>query len=360
MTTLVEGLPPTMRAAVLRAPREFAVVDRPLPEVGPADVLVKVAMCGTCGTDVSLQDRPLPGQPPFGDFTPGHEWTGTVVGLGDTVDEVALGDRVAIHVHHGCGRCLNCLTGSYTACLNYGNVAKGHRASGLTVAGGFAGYAVQHVSAVHPLPASLSWEDAILATTAGTAVYGLDRLGRMVAGDTVVVIGPGPVGLMAVQAVKALGARTVVLVGTREHRLRLGTELGADLLVNVTEGDPVAAVEEFTGGRGADLVIEASGHLEMPDQALRMARRGGSVLYLAFYKGPVTFDLTLANLSEVQLVTSRGEGRAAVRRALGMAARGLIRGGELVTHRYSLEDVQLGFDALRDRTHDPVKVVFVP
>jgi L-iditol 2-dehydrogenase len=111
-------------------------------------VLVNIAMCGTCGTDLKMQDHPFPDQPPFGQFTPGHEWTGTVVALGPTVDELAIGDRVAIEAHKGCGRCENCVRGFYTACLNSGNRDKGHRASGITTDGGFAEYAVHHVNAL--------------------------------------------------------------------------------------------------------------------------------------------------------------------------------------------------------------------
>jgi 2-desacetyl-2-hydroxyethyl bacteriochlorophyllide A dehydrogenase len=362
MTSVEEvgPVPTTMRAAVLAAPGRMEIVEKPVPACGPDEVLVKVAMCGTCGTDIVLQDVPLPGQPPYGNFTPGHEWTGTVVGIGSTVDEVAIGDRVAIHVHHGCGRCINCLTGSYTACLNYGRLDKGHRASGLTVDGGFAEYVVHNVSGIHKLPPSLSWEDGVLATTAGTAIYGLDRAGGLIAGDTVVVIGPGPVGLMALQAARALGAATTVLLGTRESRLALGKSLGADHVVNVSATDPVQAVHDLLGEAGADLVIETSGALTMPDASLRMIRRGGTVLFLAFYKDPTVLDLNLANLSELRLVTSRGEGRASVRRALALAESGLVRGRELVTHRYPLVDIQQGFDDLRERRDDPVKVVFVP
>jgi L-iditol 2-dehydrogenase len=363
MTATTPGgiqLPSSMQAAVLRGPGQFEVVEKAMPTFGRSDVLVKVAMCGTCGTDLALQDHPLPGQPAFGSFTPGHEWTGTVVATGESVDEVAIGDRVAIHVHHGCGRCINCLTGSYTACLNYGHAEKGQRATGLTVDGGFAEYVAHHVSGIHKLPDSLSWEDAVLVTTAGTAVYGLDRAGGMIAGDTVAVIGPGPVGLMGLQVVKALGAATVILVGTRENRLALGKSLGADQVVNVSDQDAVATVLDLTDGLGVDLVIETSGNLSMPNESLRMVRRGGTILFLAFYAEPTVFDLSLANLSEIRLVTSRGEGRAAVRRALALAERGVIRGAELVTHRYPLADIQRGFDELRDRRHNPIKVVFEP
>jgi 2-desacetyl-2-hydroxyethyl bacteriochlorophyllide A dehydrogenase len=358
--TATQAIPDTMRAAVLFGPRDLRVVEKPVPVPGPADVLVKVAMCGTCGTDLSIQDKPFPAQPPFGAFTPGHEWTGTVVARGDTVDEVAIGDRVAIHVHHGCGRCRNCLNGSYTACLNYGNIAKGHRASGFTVDGGFAQYVTHHASAIYRLPDQLDWADAVLVTTAGTAMYGIDRAGGLVAGDTVVVIGPGPVGLTTVQVAKAIGAGPTIMVGVRDERLAVAARVGADHVINSREVDPVQRVLELTGGRGADLVIETSGNPSTPDLALRLVRRGGSLLFLAFYDNPVSFDIGRANREEVRLVTSRGEGRTAVGRVLQLAASRAIRVADLVTHRYPLENIQEGFEALRAKAGDPIKVVFTP
>jgi L-iditol 2-dehydrogenase len=353
-------LPSTMRAAVLFGPNDFRIVEKPVPEPGPGEVLVKVAMCGTCGTDLKIQTHPLPNQPPFGQFTPGHEWTGTVVALGPTVDELAVGDRVVIEAHKGCGRCENCVLGMYTACLNYGDVAKGHRTSGLTTDGGFAEYVVHHVNALYKMPAQVTWEDAVLVTTAGTGLYGLDTAGGFVAGQTVVVIGPGPVGLMTVQLCQALGAGLVILVGTRASRLDLGARLGADFTVDAREADPVAAVREATGGRGADLVIEASGSPDAPQQCVEMVKRGGKILFLAFYERPVTFDLSAAVRNDVTLYTTRGEGGGNVGRALSLAARGKIRGRELVTHRFPLDQIQEGFRVVREREGDPVKVVFVP
>jgi L-iditol 2-dehydrogenase len=349
-----------MRAAVLFGPNDLRVVDKPIPTPGPGEVLVRVAMCGTCGTDLKMQTHPFPNQPPFGSFTPGHEWTGTVVALGPTVDEVSVGDRVAIEAHRGCGRCENCVLGMYTACLNYGNVAKGHRATGMTVDGGFAQYAVHHVSSLYRLPDALSWEDAVLVTTAGTSLYGLDAVGGYVAGQSVVVIGPGPVGLMTVQACRALGADPVLLVGTRAARLELGARLGASHVVNAREEDPVAAVHRLVGCAGADLVIEASGALEAPQQTVKMVKRGGKVLFLAFYKEAVTFDLSSAIRDDVTLFTTRGEGAGAVKRALSLAAQGKIRGRDLVTHRLPLEHIQEGFRIVRERDGDPIKVVFIP
>jgi L-iditol 2-dehydrogenase len=356
------SVPATMRAAVLFGPRDLRVVDRPVPTPAADEVLVRVAMCGACGTDTSITDHPFDSQPPYGEFTPGHEWTGTVVQRGSSVDEVAIGDRVAIHVHHGCGRCRNCLTGSYTACLNYGNTVKGHRATGFTANGGFAEYVIHNVSGVYKLPDLMSWEDAVLVSTAGTAVYGIDRAGGLVAGDSVVVIGPGPVGLMAAQVVKALGAAEVILVGTRKDRLDLGLELGVTSVINSRDAD-VDVVEEVrrrVGPLGPDLVIESSGHPDMPNQALHMVRRGGTVLFLAFYDESLSFDLGHANREEIRLVTSRGEGRVAVGRALALVANGSILGGRLVTHRFALADIEEGFETIRNRTGNPMKVVFTP
>jgi L-iditol 2-dehydrogenase len=248
----------------------------------------------------------------------------------------------------------------YTACLNYGNVAKGHRASGMTVDGGFAEYAVHHVSSLYRLPDGLTWEDAVLVTTAGTSLYGLDTVGGYVAGQSVAVIGPGPVGLMTVQACKALGASSVVLSGTRRTRLDLGARLGADRVVDIHVEDPVHVVRQATGGLGVDLVVEASGAMSAPQQAVEMVKRGGKILFLGFYAGPVTFDLSSAIRDDVTLYTTRGEGAGAVRRALSLAAQGKIRGRDLVTHHFPLEQIQEAFRVVRERDGDPIKVVVVP
>lgn len=349
-----------MRAAVLFGPREFRMVEKPVPEPGEGEALVKVAMCGTCGTDLKIQEHPFPGQPPYGEFTPGHEWTGTVVKLGPGVDELAVGDRVAIEAHKGCGRCENCVIGRYTACLNSGNRAKGHRAVGITADGGFAEYVVHHINALYRMPANVSWEDAVLVTTAGTGLYGLDVAGGFVAGESVVVIGPGPVGLMTVQLCKALGAGQVILTGTRDARLQLGTQLGADVVINSRDEDPVAAVKRVVGRTGADMVIESSGALEAPQQAVHMVRRAGRLLFLAFYPDNVTFDLGLAVQNDVTLFTSRGEGGGNVKRALSLAAQGKIRGRDLVTHHFPLDQINEGMRVVRERDGDPIKLVFVP
>jgi L-iditol 2-dehydrogenase len=112
------NIPEKMKAAVLMAPDILEIKEVATPQPGPADVLIKVDSCAICGSDVSLMSNPWPGQPPYGAFIPGHEYSGVVVALGETVDEFKLGDRVAVEAHYGCGRCLNCRRGDYTSCLN--------------------------------------------------------------------------------------------------------------------------------------------------------------------------------------------------------------------------------------------------
>ncbi|HEY3688087.1 MAG TPA: alcohol dehydrogenase catalytic domain-containing protein [Streptosporangiaceae bacterium] len=354
------AVPDTMRAAVLHGPRDIRVEERPVPSPGPGEVLIKVAVCGTCGTDLKIYDGHFPLTPPFGAFTPGHEWAGTVVAAGPDVTEFVPGDRVCIEAHHGCGRCDNCLTGNYTCCLNYADASKGHRASGMTADGGFAEYAIHHVSALYRLPPQLSFDDAVLVSTAGTGMFGLDVAGGFIAGQDVVVFGPGPVGLMTVQICKQLAARSVILVGTRESRLRMGERLGADHVIDATRTDPVEAVLELTGGEGAELVIESAGDARVPQQCVGAVRRGGTILVVAFYPGDVTLDLSAVVRKGVQIHTSRGEGGNDVKRAVAMAAQGKLRCAELITHRFPLDDIAEAFRVVRERDGDPLKAVIVP
>ena len=353
-------IPEMMRAAVLFGPRDIRQIDRPVPKPGSGEVLVKVSMCGACGTDLKIYDGHFPLTPPYGAFTPGHEWTGTVVALGETVDEVAVGDRVCIEAHHGCGRCDNCLIGRYTACLHYGNANKGHRATGMTADGGFAEYVLHHVSALYKLPPQVSFKDAVLLTTAGTGLYGLDAAGGYIVGHDIAIFGPGPVGLMTVQACKALGAGRIILVGTRASRLEMGQRFGADHVINVRGCDPVAVIQELTNGAGVDMAIECSGAVETPQQCVQVTKRGGKMLVVAFYAQPVTLDLSAVVRSDITIYTTRGEGGNNVKRAVSLAAQGRMRGSDLVTHEFPLEDIAAAFRVMRERIGDPIKIVIIP
>ncbi len=354
-------IPETMRAAVLFGPDDLRVVNRPVPKPGLGEVLVKVAACAICGTDPKLLARPLPGQPPFGEFIPGHEWVGTVVALGPTVDELRVGDRVAAQTHRGCMRCENCIRGDYTVCLNYGDAAKGHRAVGFTMAGGYAEYVVHHHSALYSIPSGISFEDATMVTTAGTPLYGLDVAGAMIAGDSVAVIGPGPIGLAAVAVCKALCADPVILIGTNESRMKLGGAFGADHLVWARGGEEaVGQVRALTDGLGVDLAIDCAGGPSCPDDAIRMAKRGGRVLLFPFYGDPLATDLGLAVRNDITIFTTRGEGRSSCRRALSMMKQGRLPLAKMITHRFPLESIAEAFATFVGRRENAVKVLVEP
>src|SRR6056297_484097 len=353
-------IPKKMKAAVLYDFNDVRIVERDVPEPGPEEVLVRVEACGICGTDIKVVTQGMPKMPPMGDFIIGHEYSGVVVKTGETVDEFKEGDRVAVEVHKGCGRCKNCLLGDYTACLNYGDLSKGHRANGLSCNGGFAQYAVNHATTLYHLPDNISFDESTIITTAGTSIFGIDKVGGYIVGDTVLVIGPGPIGLMTVQIAKALGAETVILSGTRDSRLELGKRLGADYTINVKNEDVRSRVMEITGGLGADLVLEGSGRDSALQQSLECCRKGGDICILAFYKHPITADISIAVKNGMNIYTVRGEGNLSVGRALSLMAQGKITGKPLHTHSFPLDQLNSGFKTFVERIGGAMKVVIHP
>src|SRR6187200_2660940 len=257
-------VPDTMKAWVLGDPGHLSLTDKPVPVPVRAEVLVRIDAVAICATDLEVIAHGPPakvqGGLPFNkNWTPGHEYMGTVAALGPGVDEYAIGERVTVEIHAGCGQCKRCRQGMYTSCLNYGKPEKGHRANGFTTDGGFAEYAVNHINTLARVPDTMSDAEATLVVTAGTSMYGLTELGGLVAGESVVVTGPGPIGLLAVAVAKALGASPVILSGTRDARLAIGTRLGADRVVNINDEDAIEIVKQLTDGIGADYVVECAG-----------------------------------------------------------------------------------------------------
>lgn len=365
----VTGLvPQTMRAWVLDGPGELRLAAKPVPQPGAAEVLVRIGATAVCGTDLEVIARGAPalirGGLPFNrNFTPGHEYMGTVAKPGAGVDEFAVGERVAVEIHAGCGRCERCREGMYTACLNYGmnypGHDKGHRANGFTTDGGFAEYAVNHVNTLVRVPQAMSDEEATLIVTAGTAIYGLDTLGGLIAGQSLAVIGPGPIGLMAVGVAKALGAAPVILIGTRRDRRRLdiGRRFGADEAVTVEDGDPVESVRRLTRGRGVDYAMECSGAPNAVNQAAYMVNRGGRVCLAAFAHEPVMVDVAHLVSNNIYLFGIRGEGRSATRRAAALLAAQRFPTGLLHTHTFPLAEVPIAIRYAAERVEDAIKVV---
>src|SRR5258705_7676450 len=246
-------VPAQMRAWVLGNPDELLLRDKPTPTPERAEVLVRIDAVAICATDLEIihggSPASIQGGVPFNkNFTPGHEYMGTVIALGPGVDEFEIGERVSVEIHAGCGQCKRCRQGMYTSCLNYGKPDKGHRANGFTTDGGFAEYAVNHVNTLVRVPEHLSDEVATLIVTAGTAMYGLDVLGGLVAGESLVVTGAGPIGLSAVAVAKALGASPVILTDIVDSRLAVGRRVGADVVLHAAAEPGVDAVRRLTPG----------------------------------------------------------------------------------------------------------------
>ena len=355
-------IPKTMKAWVLGGPEQLSLVDKPVPEPGRAEVLVRIDAIAVCATDIEIIKHGLPaiidGGSPFNKgFTPGHEYMGTIVKLGPTVDEFEIGDRIAVEVHAGCGRCQRCREGMYTSCLNYGFRAKGHRANGFSTDGGFAQYAVNSVNTMVHVPDDMSDEEATLIVTAGTAMYGLDVMGGIIAGEPVVVLGPGPIGLMGVGVAKALGAAPVILTGTRPRRLEMGKRLGADHVVDVTKEDAVEAVQRLTGGKGVHYVLECSGAPNALNEAARMVNRGGRICLAAFPGEPVPVDLAYLVRNNIYVFGIRGEGKSATHRAAALMAQKRFDAKMIHTHTFRLAEVPTAIKYARERIEDAIKVV---
>jgi threonine dehydrogenase-like Zn-dependent dehydrogenase len=362
-------IPGAMKAWVLGEPGEMLPTEKPVPVPSRGEVLLRIDAVAICATDLEIIANGLPaivegGSPFQKNFTIGHEYMGTVVALGPGVDEYRIGQRVTVEVHNGCGQCKRCREGMYTAChnygLNYGDKNKGHRANGFTTDGGFCEYAVNHINTLVPISDEMSDEEATLVVTAGTSMYGLTELGGLIANESVVVTGPGPIGLLAVGVAKSLGAWPVILTGTRDNRLQIGTELGADHVVNVTREDPVEAVRRLNGGKGVDYVVECSGAPNAVNEAARMLNRGGKICLAAFPHEAVPVDIAHIVRNNIYLYGIRGEGKSASHRAEIFMRQKRFDARKVHTHTFPLSQLPEALRYARDRVEDAIKVVVKP
>ncbi len=363
-------IPKTMKAWVLGDPNEISLIDKPVEMPGKAEVLVKIDAVAICATDLDVISHGPPalieGGLPFNkNFTPGHEYMGTVVAVGPSVDEFEIGDRVTVEIHSGCGQCKRCRMGMYTSChnygLNYGNVNKGHRANGFTTDGGFKQFAVNNINTLIKVPDDMTDEEATLVVTAGTTMYGLTELGGLIAGESLVVIGPGPIGLLGVAVAKALGAGPVILIGTRDSRLEIGKKLGADHTLNVkSEKNIVEAVKSIVGKKGVDYVVECAGTEQALNDAIMMTNRGGKICLAAFPHESVKVNIPHMVINNIYMFGIRGEGKSATHRAMEFMKQKRFNAKLVHTHTFDLKDLPTALKYARERIDDAIKIVIRP
>lgn len=334
-----------MRAVAFQAPGEVRVVDKPEPElVDPSDAIVRVELAAVCGSDLHIFHGRVKVEQ---GFTLGHEWVGTVVAAGAEVSKVAVGDRVLGCFCDACGTCFFCARGDFHRCVE--GKAFGH-GSGL---GNLPGTQADLVRVPHAdvvlrkVPAGMSDDVAIFAgDVMGTGFHGAKQAGVQ-AGDTIAVLGLGPVGLCAVQSALALGAARVVAVDTVADRLELAESFGATP-VHLTDGDPKATARELTEGRGVDAAIDAVGDPRAFDLAVRMTRDAGTVSAVGVYAERQDVHLGLIWIKALTIKGGQANVVAHVDEVLRLLADGTLDPAPMITHRLPLDDAAEAY-ALADQ-----------
>jgi 2-desacetyl-2-hydroxyethyl bacteriochlorophyllide A dehydrogenase len=293
----------------------------------------------------------------------GHELAGEVVALGAGVSGLTVGQRVGIEPEHliGCGHCEYCRRGDTHICPT-----RGQRNGERHGSHGFSQYDVVMAANVHPLPDSISLDAAAILDCYGCGVHAVHRV-PIKPTSTVVVIGTGAVGMTVGQVVRASGARRVVMVGTRPEPLQVALEAGAaDLVVANSHADPIKFVNDLTDGDGADVVFETVGSTAPTlDQAIAMARRGGTVCILGIYTFRPELDVRSAYAKELTITWANSystwEGRSEYDIALDLLASGRVNAAPLITHHYALEEIGPAFAAAADkRGSGAIKVMVHP
>jgi len=344
-----------MRAVTFQAPGEVRVDERPDPEpLAPDDAVVRVEASGICGSDLHIYHGRVPVEP---GFTIGHEFAGTVVAAGDAVRRVAVGDRVLGTFHTACGACAACLRGDYHRCREGRTFGHGAKLGDLQGAQAELLLVPSANLALRRVPEGMSAEVALFAgDVMGTGFHAIAHAG-MRPGDTVAVLGLGPVGLCAVQAARAAGALRVFAIDSVEQRLAMAERFGA-VPVHLTEDDPKRAVRAATDGLGADVVVDAVGDPEPLALAIGLARDAGVVSGIGAYAGRGEVPIGLAWLKGLQLRLGLANVIAHVDRVLALMAAGELDPAPLVTHRMPLDEAPAAYE-LFDR-REALKVVLTP
>jgi 2-desacetyl-2-hydroxyethyl bacteriochlorophyllide A dehydrogenase len=344
-----------VRAVTFQAPGEVRIEERPEPALEDSGgAIVRIEASGICGSDLHIYHGRVKIEP---GFTIGHEFVGTVLQAGDAVTRVKPGDRVLGCFHTACGTCFFCLRGAYHEC-----VAKRTFGHGATL-GALQGTQAEQALVPHAdltlrmVPEGVSDDVALFAgDVMGTGYHAVSD-GSVRPGDSVAVLGLGPVGLCAVQAALATGAGPVLAVDTVPARLEMAQRFGA-IPVHLTEDDPRRLGREVTAGRGCDVTIDAVGHPDALDLAIRLARNAGTVVAIGVYAERAQVHMGLVWIKGLTLKAGPANVIGHVDRVLGMLQAGTLDPRPLVSSHMPLEQAAEAY-ALYDR-REALKIVLTP
>lgn len=354
-------LPETMDACVLTSPGEFEIRRVSLPQFSNNEVLCKIHSVAICGSDPEVIHGELAGYwPPSYPFIVGHEWAGEVVAVGKNITSFKVGDRVAGEAHNGCGSCENCMRGRYNICINYGKNEMGHRHYGFTAQGAYAQYNAYFPKALTLMPDNVTYDEGAMCDPAGVSMHGAERMG-ITPGGTVVVIGPGPIGLTAMRAARAKGAAKVIVVGRPGVRLEAAKRLGADHIVDGTKPAAIETVRSLTNNIGADEAFECSGAIGTITQAAYMLRRGGSICLLGAPPEEASEPIPTRYITynEITIFGSKANPNSS-KTVLELMSTGQMPVKDLVTHVFPLSEFAEALETFETRKGNAVKVVIHP
>jgi len=334
-----------MKAAVFTGPpgswpqKPLEIADVEIPNLNPSHVLIRIAACGLCHTDLLYLKKGLPPlkQPPI---ILGHEPSGIVVDVGERVSRVKKGDRVVISYLIPCGKCINCRDGRENICLNSTVI-------GSSVDGALAEYLVVPEEAVFILPENLPLEESsIIADAIASSYHAVIRRAKVRPGETVAVFGAsGGLGLNVVQLASLLQAK-VIGVGRKRWKLEMAIQLGAsEVISTVEENRPDKKIIEITGG-GADVAIDATGNPSMISMACRSVRRGGRVVVLGYSFDDFQAPSKRLLWYELNVIGSCNYKLSDINAVIDLAKKGKIRIKELVSHRFSLSEINKAYEEL--------------
>jgi (R,R)-butanediol dehydrogenase/meso-butanediol dehydrogenase/diacetyl reductase len=333
-----------MRAAVMQGLHKPLVIETmPDPTPGAGELVVKVGRCGICGSDLHMTEDPTYGKG-AGDVL-GHEFAGEVVALGKGTEGVAIGDLVSVIPLASCGTCAACRAGEVAYCDQFG-----------LQGGGYAEFAITRPNQCVKLPASASLADGAIIEPLAVALHGVNMSG-LKAGDKILILGAGPIGLAVAFWARRKGAADIVIQDLNDFQQLRACEMGASGFV-VDPADPVGGAERALGGK-ADIVFECVGVPGLIEQAVGQVRARGTILLLGLCTKPDTFNSFAMLSKEVRLVTSAFFTRQEYEEALDVLNAGAAEPRLLVTDTISLNDTPRRFEALRKRTHD-CKILIAP